>query len=212
MRGKLPTHRVNSGCRRTSAIRSLGFACFKNGRLRQNRSWSRSEPVWKETKNYGKYLYLLGRAEAALGNYGDAEQIYRSALENLKKFGLSSTEALTRDRLAQLLMKLGRKEEACVEWARALKLSETVQAVRLFEDITKRYVNQVKAEDLLPIIEECNGQTNGDAVADRWLALETWPGRRPDLAGNITSLLTGSCSPSGTCCVVKTGTPLGFRP
>jgi tetratricopeptide (TPR) repeat protein len=112
------------------------------------------EPVWKETKNYGKYLYLLGRAEAALGNYGDAEQIYRSALENLKKFGLSSTEALTRDRLAQLLMKLGRKEEACVEWARALKLSETVQAVRLFEDITKRYVNQVKAEDLLPIIED----------------------------------------------------------
>jgi len=37
--------------------------------------------------------HLLGRAEAALGNYGDAEQIYRSALENLKKFGLSSTEA-----------------------------------------------------------------------------------------------------------------------
>jgi len=32
--------------------------------------------------------------------------------------------------------------------------SETVQAVRLFEDITRRYVNQVKAEDLLPIIEE----------------------------------------------------------
>ncbi len=112
------------------------------------------EPVWKETKNYGKYLYRLGRAEAALGNYGDAEQIYRSALDSLKRFGLSSTEALTRDRLAQLLMKLGRKEEACVEWARALKLSETVQAVRLFEDITKRYVNQVKAEDLLPIIEE----------------------------------------------------------
>jgi hypothetical protein len=51
-------------------------------------------------------------------------------------------------------MKLGRKEEACVQWARALKLSETVQAVRLFEDITKRYVNQVKAEDLLPIIED----------------------------------------------------------
>ncbi len=112
------------------------------------------EPVWKETKNYGKYLYLLGRAEAALGNYGDAEQTYRNALQSLKTFGLSSTEALTRDRLAQLLMKLGRKEEACVEWARALKLSETVQAVRLFEDITKRYVNQVKAEDLLPIIEE----------------------------------------------------------
>jgi hypothetical protein len=51
-------------------------------------------------------------------------------------------------------MKLGRKEEACVEWARALKLSETVQAVRLFEEITRRYVNQVKAEDLLPIVEE----------------------------------------------------------
>ena len=112
------------------------------------------ESVWKNTKNYGKYLYLLGRAEVALGNYGDAEQTYRSALESLKTFGLSSTEALTRDRLAQLLMKLGRKEEACVEWARALKLSETVQAVRLFENITKRYVNQVKAEDLLPIIEE----------------------------------------------------------
>jgi hypothetical protein len=112
------------------------------------------ESVWKDTKNYGKYLYLLGRAEAALRNYGDAEQTYRSALESLKTFGLRSTEALTRDRLAQLLMKLGRKEKACVEWARALKLSETVQAVRLFEDITKRYVNQVKAEDLLPIIEE----------------------------------------------------------
>jgi hypothetical protein len=51
-------------------------------------------------------------------------------------------------------MKLGRKEEACVEWARALKLSETVQAVRLFEDITKRYAEQVKAEELLPIIED----------------------------------------------------------
>ena len=112
------------------------------------------EPVWKDTKNYGKYLYLLGRAEAGLGNYGDAEQTYRNALKSLKTFGLSSTEALTRDRLAQLLMKLDRKEEACVEWARALKLSETVQAVRLFEDITRRYVNQVKAEDLLPIIEE----------------------------------------------------------
>jgi tetratricopeptide (TPR) repeat protein len=112
------------------------------------------EPVWKDTKNYGKYLYLLGRAEAGLGNYGDAEQTYRNALKSLKAFGLSSTEALTRDRLAQLLMKLDRKEEACVEWARALKLSETVQAVRLFEDITRRYVNQVKAEDLLPIIEE----------------------------------------------------------
>ncbi len=112
------------------------------------------EPVWKQTKNYGKYLYLLGRTEAALGNYGNAEQIYRSALENLKKFGLRSTEALTRDRMAQLLMKLGRKEEACVEWARALKLSETVQAVRLFEDITKRYAKQVKAEELLPIIED----------------------------------------------------------
>jgi tetratricopeptide (TPR) repeat protein len=112
------------------------------------------EPVWKQTKNYGKYLYLLGRTEAALGNYGNAEQIYRSALENLKKFGLRSTEALTRDRLAQLLMKLGRKEEACVEWARALKLSETVQAVRLFEEITRRYAEQVKAEELLPIIEE----------------------------------------------------------
>jgi tetratricopeptide (TPR) repeat protein len=112
------------------------------------------EPVWKQTKNYGKYLYLLGRTEAALGNYGNAEQIYRSALENLKTFGLRSTEALTRDRLAQLLMKLGRKEEACVEWARALKLSETVQAVRLFEDITKRYAEQVKAEELLPIIED----------------------------------------------------------
>jgi hypothetical protein len=67
---------------------------------------------------------------------------------------LRSTEALTRDRLAQLLMKLGRKEEACVEWARALKLSETVQAVRLFEEITNRYAEQVKAEELLPIIEE----------------------------------------------------------
>ena len=86
------------------------------------------EPVWKQTKNYGKYLYLLGRTEAALGNYGNAEQIYRSALENLKKFGLRSTEALTRDRMAQLLMKLGRKEEACVEWTRALKLSETVSS------------------------------------------------------------------------------------
>ena len=112
------------------------------------------EPVWKDTKNYGKYLYLLGRTEAALGNYGYAEQVYREALVNLRKFGLGSTEALTRDRLAQLLMKLGRKEEACVQWARALKLSGTVQAVRLFEDITKRYVNQVKAEDLLPIIED----------------------------------------------------------
>ena len=80
------------------------------------------EPVWKDTKNYGKYLYLLGRAEAGLGNYGDAEQAYRNALKSLKTFGLSSTEALTRDRLAQLLMKLDRKEEACVEWARALKL------------------------------------------------------------------------------------------
>ena len=112
------------------------------------------ESVWRDTKNYGNYLYLLGRAEAALGNYGDAEQTYRDAMKSLGTFGLSSTEALTRDRLAQLLMKLGRKEEACVEWARALKLSETVQAVRLFEDITRRYVNQVKAEDLLPIIEE----------------------------------------------------------
>ena len=112
------------------------------------------ESVWKGTKNYGKYLYLLGRAETDLGNYGRAEQNYRNALESLKTFGLSSTEALNRDRLAQLLMKLGRKEEACVEWARALKLSETVQAVRLFEEITRRYVNQVKAEDLLPIIEE----------------------------------------------------------
>jgi tetratricopeptide (TPR) repeat protein len=112
------------------------------------------EPVWKDTKNYGKYLYLLGRTEAALGNYGYAEQVYREALVNLRKFGLGSTEALTRDRLAQLLMKLDRKEEACVQWARSLKLSETVQAVRLFEDITKRYVNQVKAEDLLPIIED----------------------------------------------------------
>ena len=112
------------------------------------------QSVWKGSKNYGKYLYLLGRAEADLGNYGDAEQTYRTALQSLKRFGLSSTEALTRDRLAQLLMKLGRKEEACVEWARALKLSETVQAVRLFEEITTRYVNQVKAEDLLPIIEE----------------------------------------------------------
>ena len=112
------------------------------------------ESVWNGTKNYGKYLYLFGRAEAELGNYGDAEQTYRSALKSLKSFGLSSIEALTRDRLAQLLMKLRRKEEACVEWARALKLSETVQAVRLFEEITRRYVNQVKAEDLLPIIEE----------------------------------------------------------
>jgi tetratricopeptide (TPR) repeat protein len=112
------------------------------------------ESVWKGSKNYGKYLYLLGRAQADLGNYGDAEQTYRTALMSLKGFGLSSTEALARDRLAQLLMKVGRKEEACVEWARALKLSETVQAVRLFEEITTRYVNQVKAEDLLPIIEE----------------------------------------------------------
>ena len=75
-----------------------------------------------------------------MGNYGDAEQTYRDAIKSLGTFGLSSTEALTRDRLAQLLMKLDRKEEACVEWARALKLSETVQAVRLFEDITRRYV------------------------------------------------------------------------
>ena len=112
------------------------------------------ESVWNGTKNYGKYLYLFGRAEAELGNYGDAEQTYRDALESLKSFGLSSIEALTRDRLGQLLMKLGRKEEACVEWARALKLSETIQAVRLFEEITRRYVNQVKAEDLLPIVEE----------------------------------------------------------
>ncbi|HEU4679324.1 MAG TPA: hypothetical protein VFS35_07370, partial [Terrimicrobiaceae bacterium] len=50
--------------------------------------------------------------------------IYRSALDSLKRFGLSSMEALTRDRLAQLLMKLGRKEEACVEWARALNLED----------------------------------------------------------------------------------------
>ena len=112
------------------------------------------ESVWKGTKNYGKFLYLIGRAEADLGNNGDAEQTFRNALLSLKSFGLSSIEALTRDRLAQLLMKLGRKEEACVEWARALKLSETVQAVRLFEEITRRYINQVKAEDLLPIIEE----------------------------------------------------------
>ena len=33
-------------------------------------------------------------------------------------------------------------------------MSETVQAVRLFEDITKRYAEQVKAEELLPIIED----------------------------------------------------------
>ena len=62
------------------------------------------ESVWKGTKNYGKYLYLFGRAEADLGNYGDAEQTYRNALQSLKSFGLSSIEALTRDRLAQLLM------------------------------------------------------------------------------------------------------------
>ena len=133
--------------------RNLDFAWFKDGRLRQNRSWSRSSQSGSKRKTTENTFYLLGRTEAALGNYGNAEQIYRSALENLKKFGLRSTEALTRDRMAQLLMKLGRKEEACVEWARALKLSETVQAVCLFEDITKRYAKQVKAEELLPIIE-----------------------------------------------------------
>ena len=134
-------------------IQSLDFVCSRVVQPKQDKSWNRSSPSGG-TKNYGNYLCLLGRAEAALGNYGDAEQTYRDAMKSLGTFGLSSTEALTRDRLAQLLLKLGRKEEACVEWARALKLSETVQAVRLFEDITRRYVNQVKAEDLLPIIEE----------------------------------------------------------
>lgn len=107
--------------------------------------------TWKETKSYGKFLYLQGSIQARMGNTALAEKLLIDAIESLRRFGLRSYEALAQDCLARLLLDSGRRVEACRAWAEALRKAEEVEARKFLEAIQKG-VNQLRALDLVPLI------------------------------------------------------------
>ena len=112
------------------------------------------ETTWRNTKDHGKYLYLRGQTEAFRSNLRLAEELYLEALEELRRFGMPSYEALTLNRLAQLyLQRDGDKKQACEKWSEALKIAGNLQSERLFQYV-KEAVDELAGADLVPIVEE----------------------------------------------------------
>ena len=128
----------------------------------------RHESAWHGPKGLGKYLYLKGSLHFRVGDEAEAERLLTRAIGLLQDCGMQSYEALAHSRLAEVLLKQGRKDAACREWAAALRIAPRVQAGAFLEKLQAR-IGELRALDLLEVVarlleERAQSQTEAEAA------------------------------------------------
>ena len=127
------------------------------------------ELAWQGSRALGKYLYLKGGLHLRVGDEAEAERLLRQAIELLRQHGLKSYEALAHSRLAEALLKQDKKDEACREWAAALRAAPQVQSGAFLAKIQER-IGSLRALDLLEVVAQMieeRGRSRTEAEAAR---------------------------------------------
>ncbi len=113
----------------------------------------RHQDTWRGSRALGKYLYLKGSLHFRVGDEAEAERCLVRAVATLRHCGMQSYEALAHWRLAEVLLTQGKKEEACREWAAALRIAPRVEAEAFLRKMQER-VRELRAVDLLEVVSQ----------------------------------------------------------